>query len=79
MALDQLWSGLMGMGGGWVLELDIKSFFDALDKGILRSQLDKRVKDGVIRRTIDKWLKAGVMEDGQSASRRWKTRSCNEQ
>ena len=64
MALDELWSGLMGMGGGWVLELDIKSFFDALDKGILRSQLDKRVKDGVIRRTIDKWLKAGVMEDG---------------
>jgi group II intron reverse transcriptase/maturase len=63
-ALHSLREGLMGMGGGWVLELDIQSFFDALDKGHLRSFLDQRVRDGVIRRTIDKWLAAGVMEDG---------------
>jgi len=52
------------MGGGWVLELDIQSFFDALDHGHLRSFLDQRVRDGVLRRAIDKWLKAGVLEDG---------------
>ena len=63
-ALETLWSGLMGMGGGWVLEVDIQSFFDTLDHGHLRSFLDQRVRDGVVRRTIDKWLAAGVMERG---------------
>jgi RNA-directed DNA polymerase len=64
MALQALWQGLMGMGGGWVLEADVKGFFDTLDHGHLRAFLDQRVRDGVLRRTIDKWLKAGVMEDG---------------
>ena len=63
-ALDALWHKTMAMGGGVVLELDIRSFFDTLDKGKLRQMLDQRVRDGVIRRTIDKWLAAGVMEDG---------------
>lgn len=63
-ALEELRSGLMSMRGGWVLEIDIKSFFDTLDHGALRSFLDKRVTDGVIRRAIDKWLKAGVLEAG---------------
>jgi RNA-directed DNA polymerase len=63
-ALQALWRGLMQMGGGWVLEIDIKSFFDTVDHGHLRSFLDQRVRDGVIRRMIDKWLKAGVLEDG---------------
>lgn len=64
-ALRRLWGGLMKMRGGWVLELDIKSFFDTLDHGQPRSFLDKRVRDGVVRRTIDKWLKAGVLENGR--------------
>ncbi len=63
-ALQYLWVELMGMGGGWVLEVDIKSFFDTLDHGHLRAFLDQRVRDGVLRRAIDKWLKAGVLEDG---------------
>jgi group II intron reverse transcriptase/maturase len=64
-ALQSAWKGLMRMGGGWVLEIDIKSFFDTVDHGHLRSFLDQRVRDGVIRRMIDKWLKAGVLEDGR--------------
>jgi RNA-directed DNA polymerase len=64
-ALDSLWHRLMEVGGGWVLEADISSFFDTLDHKILRSFLDQRVRDGVIRKMIDKWLKAGVLEDGQ--------------
>jgi group II intron reverse transcriptase/maturase len=63
-ALQCLRNGLMAMGGGWVLEVDIKSFFDTLDHGHLRGFLDQRVRDGVLRRAIDKWLKAGVLEDG---------------
>ena len=64
-ALAYLWVELMEMGGGWVLEVDIKSFFDTLDHGHLRAFLDQRVRDGVLRRTIDKWLKAGVLEEGR--------------
>jgi len=63
-ALQALWESVMSMGGGWVLEVDIRSFFDTLDHGVLRSFLDKRVTDGVLRRAIDKWLKAGVLESG---------------
>jgi group II intron reverse transcriptase/maturase len=64
MALERLWKGLMDTGGGWVLEVDIASFFDSLDHGHLHAILDKRVRDGVIRRVIGKWLNAGVLEDG---------------
>lgn len=63
-ALEALWKGTMDMGGGWVLELDIQSFFDDLDHEQLRSFLDQRVRDGVIRRAIGKWLNAGVLEEG---------------
>ena len=63
-ALRTLWRELMGTGGGWVLEVDIRSFFDELDHGHLRTFLDRRVRDGVIRRVIGKWLQAGVLEEG---------------
>jgi RNA-directed DNA polymerase len=63
-ALEALWHGLMDMGGGWILDVDIKSFFDTIPFLPLRAILDQRVRDGVLRRTIDKWLAAGVMEDG---------------
>jgi len=62
MALEALWKGTMDLGGGWVLELDIESFFDTVDHGHLRSFLDQRVSDGVVRRAIGKWLNAGVLE-----------------
>ena len=64
-ALDALWRGLMGMGGGWIIDLDIQSFFDDVDWGHLRRFLDQGVRDGVIRRVIGKWLNAGVMESGE--------------
>jgi len=64
-ALGSVWRRTMGQRGGWVLEVDIRSFFDELDPVHLRSFLDRRVRDGVIRRSIDKWLRAGVLEGGQ--------------
>jgi RNA-directed DNA polymerase len=63
-ALGVLWDGLMKLGGGWILDVDIKSFFDTIPHSQLRCFLDQRVRDGVLRRTIDKWLAAGVMEAG---------------
>lgn len=64
-ALEALWQGLMRVGGGWVVELDIQSFYDTLDQGLLRAILDQRVRDGVVRRALHKWLKAGVLEEGR--------------
>ena len=63
-ALEALWSGLMRVEGGWVIDLDIRAYFDSVQRHHLGQMLDQRVRDGVIRRAIGKWLKAGVMEDG---------------
>lgn len=54
----------MKMGGGYVLEVDIQSFFDDLNHAHLRGILDKRLRDKGLRRMIGKWLNAGVLEDG---------------
>jgi group II intron reverse transcriptase/maturase len=63
-ALESLNQGLWEMGGGWVLDVDIKSFFDTLDHKKLRDLLSQRVADGVVVRLIGKWLRAGVLEGG---------------
>lgn len=63
-ALEALWQGLMGMGGGWVIDLDIRRYFDSIDRQLLRDILDQRVRDGVICRALGKWMRAGVMESG---------------
>lgn len=64
-ALEALRDELMKMRGGYVLEVDIQSFFDTVEPRHIREFLDKRIRDGVLRRAIDKWLAAGVMEEGQ--------------
>jgi len=64
-ALEHLWSHTMRQRGGWVLDVDIRGFFDALDHGCLREMLAQRVSDGVIRRLMGKWLAAGVMEGSE--------------
>ncbi len=63
-ALGDLWQRTMDSNGGWILEVDIRKFFDTLDHGHLREFLQLRVRDGVLNRLIGKWLKAGVMEEG---------------
>jgi group II intron reverse transcriptase/maturase len=63
-ALATLWQQTMKTGGGWMVEVDIRKFFDTLDHAQLRELLRRRVRDGVLLRLIDKWLKAGVLEDG---------------
>jgi RNA-directed DNA polymerase len=63
-ALEALWKQTMDSHGGWILEVDIRKFFDTLDHAHLRAFLQQRVRDGVLTRLIGKWLQAGVMEDG---------------
>jgi group II intron reverse transcriptase/maturase len=62
-ALEALRKQTTAMGGGWILEVDIRSFFDALDHGHLREIIQRRVCDGVLLRLIGKWLNAGVLEE----------------
>jgi RNA-directed DNA polymerase len=63
-ALDYLWHGIMEKNIQWIIDLDIRKFFDTVKHEILRQLLHKRVRDGVITRLIGKWLNAGVLEDG---------------
>jgi group II intron reverse transcriptase/maturase len=63
-ALDVFWQQAMKMGGGWVLEIDIRKFFDTLGHEHLREIIRHRIGDGVLLRTIGKWLNAGVQESG---------------
>src|SRR3954449_10545584 len=63
-ALDSLWKQEMKLGGDWIVDVDLRKFFDTIDHGHLREFLKRRVRDGVILRLIGKWLNAGVLEDG---------------
>jgi group II intron reverse transcriptase/maturase len=61
--LRELHNAITRQGQHWVLDVDIRKYFDSIPHSHLRAFLDQRVTDGVIRRMIDKWLKAGVLED----------------
>jgi RNA-directed DNA polymerase len=63
-AVQSLWQQLMQVGGGWVLDVDVRKFFDTLGHAQLRALIQRRVRDGVLLRLIGKWLSAGVLEDG---------------
>jgi RNA-directed DNA polymerase len=63
-ALGVLFNVITWQRQHWVLDVDVRKYFDSIPHAQLRSFLDQRVTDGVIRRMIDKWLKAGVLEDG---------------
>ena len=62
-ALQAVWDATMDVFGGWVLEVDLRKFFDTLNHKHLREFVSRRVRDGSLRRLIGKWLNAGVMED----------------
>lgn len=62
-ALDQFWRKMTRMEDGWIIEVDIKSYFDKIPRSTLREFVGKRVRDGVLRRAIDKWLRAGIQKD----------------
>ena len=63
-ALDALAVGIHQKKVKWVLDADIRGFFDTLDHGWLVKFLEHRVADQRVVRLIQKWLRAGVLEDG---------------
>lgn len=63
-ALDAVWLGIRGRKVNWVLDADIRSFFDTIDHDWMMRFLEHRVADRRLLRLIRKWLTAGVVEDG---------------
>jgi RNA-directed DNA polymerase len=63
-ALDALYAGFLTRKVNWVLDLDIRGFFEAIDRGWLVKFVEHRIADRRVVRLIQKWLNAGVLEDG---------------
>ena len=64
-ALDALYVGIMRKRVNWMLDADIRGFFDAIDHEWLMKFVEHRIADQRVLRHIKKWLNAGVMEDGK--------------
>jgi RNA-directed DNA polymerase len=64
MALDALYVAIKRKRVSWILDLDLKSFFDNISHEKLVQLIEQRIADPRVLRLIQKWLKAGVMEDG---------------
>jgi RNA-directed DNA polymerase len=64
-ALDAIWVGITQRKVSWVLDADIKSFFDTINHAWLMKFLERRIGDPRMLRLIRKWLRAGVSEDGE--------------
>src|SRR5262247_3715450 len=63
-ALDALVVGIESTKVNWILDADIRSFFDEISQDWLVRFLEHRIGDRRIIRLIQKWLKAGILEDG---------------
>ncbi len=64
-ALDALYVGITQKKVNWILDLDVKSFFDKVGHDWMIQFVEHRIADQRIVRLIQKWLKAGVVEDGR--------------
>jgi RNA-directed DNA polymerase len=65
MALDALAVGIQTKKVNWILDADIRGFFDSIDHECLIRLIEKRIADQRVIRHIRKWLKAGVLEEGK--------------
>src|ERR1700736_4329586 len=68
-ALDALYAGRLTKKGNWVLDLDMRGYFDALSHEWLVKFVEHRIADRRVVRLIQKWLNAGVLEDGKRIRR----------
>jgi group II intron reverse transcriptase/maturase len=64
-ALDALVVGISSRKVNWILDADIRSFFDMVDQKWMIRFVEHRIGDPRIIRLIQKWMKAGVLEDGE--------------
>lgn len=67
-ALDAVWVAIVQQKVSWVLDADIRGFFDSIDHEWMIKFVEHRIGDKRIVRLIQKWLKAGVSEDGEWSS-----------
>ena len=63
-ALDALYAAVMTKKVSWVLDADIRGYFDAIDHDWLMKFIEHRIADKRVLRHIKKWLNAGVLEEG---------------
>ena len=68
-ALDALYVGLMTKKVSWVLDVDIRGYFDTIDRNQLVRMVQHRIADPRVIRQIMKWLYAGVLEEGIQTDR----------
>src|SRR5437867_7249547 len=64
-ALDALYTGLLTKKVNWVLDLDIRGFFDGISHEWLVKFIEHQIADRRVVRLVQKWLNAGVLEDGK--------------
>ena len=64
-ALDAIWVAITQRKVNWVVDADVRSFFDNLNHGWMKKFLEHRIGDRRILRLIQKWLRAGVSEEGE--------------
>jgi group II intron reverse transcriptase/maturase len=64
-ALDALATVIVKKKTDWVLDADIRGFFDSIDHGWMKKFVEHRIADRRLVRLLMKWLAAGVMEDGK--------------
>jgi group II intron reverse transcriptase/maturase len=63
-ALDALVVGISSKRVNWILDADIRSFFDKIDQTWLIKMLEHRIGDGRVIRLVRRWLTAGVLDEG---------------
>jgi RNA-directed DNA polymerase len=64
-ALDEVGRIICTRPTEWILEIDIRAYFDSIVRKQLVEMIEKRVNDGSVLRLIGKWIKVGVIEDGK--------------
>jgi RNA-directed DNA polymerase len=72
-ALDALTVAIQRKKVSWVLDADIRGFFDAIDHDCLMTMIERRIGDQRVLRHIKKWLNAGVLEDGSKTQAEYGT------
>ena len=76
-ALDALSVGIQRKRVNWILDADIRGFFDQMSHEWTMKFVQHRIADERILRLIQKWLKAGVSEDGEWSETRIGTPPCS--
>src|SRR6266851_172273 len=64
-ALDEVGRGICTRPTGWILEIDITTYFDSIVRKQLIEMIEKRVSDGSVLRLIRKWIQVGVIDEGR--------------